>query len=101
MGTFDDLYAEGEKMGFAKGGRVKDTGNMPAKKDGDSAQEKEAGGRGKLRPGYEKGGYQKGGKPRSAKKGASKMAAKGVKKVNEIAGKKGMKVHSKKPMIGS
>lgn len=100
MGTFDDLYAAGEKMGFAKGGRVKDTGNMPAKKDGDSQQEKEAGGRGKLRPGYKKGGYKKGGK--KAKTGKQKMAAKGVAKLNSgDKGKKGYKVHSKKPMIGS
>lgn len=99
MGTFDDLYKEGEKMGFAKGGRVKDTGNMPAKKDGDSAQEKEAGGRGKLRPGYKHGGKM----PRNVKArgGKAKMAAKGVKKLNQIGQKKGTRVHSKKPMIGS
>jgi hypothetical protein len=60
------VASHGEAMGFKKGGRVKvkDTGNMPAKPDGDSQQEKEAGGRPKVRPGYKKGGkaMKKGGK---------------------------------------
>jgi len=96
MGIHDELYSEGAKLGFAKGGRVKDTGNMPAKKDGDSAQEKEAGGRGKLRPGYGKGGKA----TKRAAKGVDKMAAKGVKKVNKIRSKT-IKTHNKKPLIGS
>lgn len=87
MGVHDDLYKEGAKLGFAKGGQVKDTGNMPASK-GDSQQEIEAGGHGKLKPGYKKGGKMKG------KSGAAKMAKKGVDKLNK------MKVHSKKPLIG-
>ncbi len=87
MGIHDKLYEAGEKMGFARGGQVKDTGLMPASK-GDSQQDIEAGGRKKLKPGYKHGGK-------------SKMAAKGVKKLNKIAaGKKGKPVHSKKPMIG-
>lgn len=67
------LESHGKAMGFKKGGYVAsntsgefvmktkkqatmDHGNMPAKKDGDSEQEKEAGGRAKVRPGYRKGG---------------------------------------------
>ena len=92
MGIHDDLYKEGAKLGFAKGGQVKDTGNMPATK-GDSQQEIEAGGRGKLRPGYKKGGKTEKAQYK-AKKGAAKMAAKGVKKLNR------MKTHNKKPLVG-
>ena len=55
MGIHDKLYDAGAKMGFARGGQVKDTGLMPASK-GDSQQEIEAGGRKKLKPGYKKGG---------------------------------------------
>lgn len=54
-GHFDSLYEAGAKMGFAKGGVVKDTGNMPAIR-GDSQQEIEAGGRAKTSPGYKHGG---------------------------------------------
>jgi len=42
-------------MGFMKGGQVKDTGLMPASK-GVTDQDKEAGGHGKLKPGYKKEG---------------------------------------------
>jgi len=94
MGIHDKLYAAGEKMGFARGGQVKDTGLMPAAK-GDSQQEIEAGGHGKLKPGYKRGG-----KPcLKPAKGKGKMAAKGVAKINAL--KKGKPTHSKKPMIGS
>lgn len=56
------VESHGRAMGFMKGGpvKVKDTGNMPAKPQGDSEQEKEAGGRPKVRPGYMKGGAVKG-----------------------------------------
>lgn len=66
------VESHGRAMGFKKGGQVKaskdflmktektgnpaDHGNMP-KTEGDSEQEKEAGGRSKVRPGYKKGGY--------------------------------------------
>lgn len=69
------LSEAGEAMGFMKGGQVKknpespqfrmktektgnksDHGNMP-KTEGDNEQMKEAGGRGKVRPGYMKGGH--------------------------------------------
>jgi len=102
MGTWDDLYSDGERLGFKKGGAVKKTGqgtmktskqnsmdhgNQPAKK-GTSQQEIEAGGTPKLRPGYKKGG-------RSAKKGQEKMAEKGKselkKTLGATAGEKEMK----------
>lgn len=74
-----DQYASGSRMGFAKGGQVKqspqfkqktekqdsmDHGVQPAKPDGDSQQQKEAGGTKRLKPGYRKGGkaVKKGGK---------------------------------------
>lgn len=70
------VMEHGEVMGFARGGQVKkdvsgdfvmktkkmdsmDDGNMP-KTEGDSEQEKEAGGRAKVRPGYKEGGQVKG-----------------------------------------
>lgn len=83
-GHFDSLYESGKKMGFAKGGAVKDTGNMPAKADGDSQQEKEAGGRAKTRPGYKAGGkkrkMKRGGKTKDGyKKGGLAHASKAAK----------------------
>lgn len=71
--THPGLAEAGEAMGFARGGQVKKTpaskdfqmttkqadtmdhGNMP-KTEGDSEQEKEAGGRERVRPGYAEGG---------------------------------------------
>ncbi len=58
------VASHGEAMGFKRGGQVKQTtplpvkdrALMPATKKGDSAQEKAAGGRGKLKPGYKHGG---------------------------------------------
>lgn len=71
MGIHDKLYEAGAKLGFARGGPVKDTGIMPANK-GDNQQQIEAGGTPKLKPGYKKGGKTK----------------------------KAIKTHSKKPMVG-
>jgi len=49
------VVSHGSAMGFAKGGQVKDPGVMPASK-GTTAQEQEAGGHGRLKPGYMHGG---------------------------------------------
>jgi len=74
--THPGLAEAGAAMGFAKGGQVKkdvssnfkmttkqadtmDHGNMPAT-EGDSEQEKEAGGRKRVRPGYKEGGKVEG-----------------------------------------
>jgi hypothetical protein len=89
-----DMYSQGQRMGFAKGGAVKDTGLMPAS-EGCNEAEKEAGGHGKLKAGYKKGG-------KAAKKGKHKMpdgkmmADKDMKK----PAKKGKPVHKSTPMFG-
>ncbi len=127
MGTWDDLYSAGKRLGFQKGGRVKkdtssefvmktgkqdtmDHGVQPARK-GTTQQDVEAGGTPKLKPRFKKGG-------RSAKKGKQQMAEKGEtelkKKLGATAKKKGykhggkgyktggsVKVHSSRPLIGS
>jgi hypothetical protein len=115
--THPGLTEAGEAMGFAKGGQVKknpespefrmktektgnpsDHGNMP-KTEGDSEQEKEAGGREKVRPGYAEGGkvtdgykkcnmggkvcYKKGGKVYMLKGG--KMVAAGARAATRAA----------------
>ncbi len=131
MGIHDKLYSEGAKLGFARGGKVSkvtDTGLMPASK-GANQQEIEAGGHGKLKPGYEKGGKTKGRKVevevecmskggKAIKKGKGKKNLKlldpnSVVREGEMkkASKKGMpknvkakgggiKVHSSEPSVG-
>lgn len=88
-GHFDSLYEAGEKMGFARGGAVKDTGNMPATK-GDSQQEIEAGGRAKVRPGYKHGGKKK-----KAMKGGH-MESKAPQKMPKNVKKRGGSAHASK-----
>jgi hypothetical protein len=95
MGIWDDLYHDGERLGFKKGGAVKKMGKMktskqdsmdqPAKK-GTSQQEIEAGGTPKLRPGYKGGGKAKKGKEKMAEKGAKRLARakKGYQKGGEV-----------------
>lgn len=93
MGTWDDLYSAGERLGFAKGGAVKqspqfkmktgkqdtmDHGVQPARK-GRTQQEIEAGGTPKLKPKFKRGG-------RSAKKGKQKMAEKGETELKKTLG---------------
>ncbi len=65
----EKLYSAGKKMGFMRGGQVKDTGNQPARK-GSSQQEIEAGGTPKLKPGYKQGGAVKRQSTKSAKERA-------------------------------
>ncbi len=79
MGIHDELYKEGAKLGFAKGGTVKDPGVMPASK-GDNQQEIEAGGRGRLKPGYKKGGKAK---KHGKAYGKQPLVGKGSKKGNK------------------
>jgi len=105
----EGIVSHGETMGFKHGGQVKkmgggtmktkvtgnpsDTGVQPAKPDGDNEMEKEAGGTGRLKPGYKRGGkvdgyrkvvkggrtqYMKGGKA-YAMKGGKMHAMKGGK----------------------
>jgi hypothetical protein len=96
MGTWDDLYSAGERLGFAKGGAVKqspqfkmktgaqdsmDHGVQPARK-GTTQQDIEAGGTPRLKPKFKKGGTTS----RRAKKGKEKMAEKGKKELKKIVG---------------
>lgn len=91
---FDDLYKQGEKMGFAKGGQVKkmdsmDHGVQPARK-GRNQQEVEAGGTPKLKPGFKKGG-----KAKKKMKGGH-MKSKANKKMPKDVRKKGGLAHASK-----
>jgi len=90
----EGVTSHGEAMGFAKGGHVKqspqflmktkktgnksDHGVQPAKPDGDNEMDKEAGGTGRLKPGYKRGGkvdgyrkVMKGGQARYMKGGVA------------------------------
>ena len=120
--TGQGVESHGKAMGFAKGGQVKNTsgefvmktekmnsmdhGVQPAKK-GVTAQEQEAGGTGRLRPGYKEGGavkgytqkmmkggkacYMKGGKAYMMKGG--KMCPMDQKMLGGLAGKVASKAH--------
>lgn len=100
--THDKLKAHGKRMGYAYGGRVKDTsgefkakrgkqdsmdhGVQPARrgKNARSQQEREAGGTGRLKPGLKKGGKvckaEGGYMGAPAASGGAELAAKAIKK---------------------
>ena len=80
-----DQVDHGQRMGFKSGGHVKtgqmttksmdsmdsmDHGVQPAKADGDSQAQKEAGGTKRLKPGYARGGRSRKEKPKVKKHGA-------------------------------
>lgn len=107
-----DQLAHGQRMGFKTGGHVKqgpmvtksmdsmDHGVQPAKSDGDSQQDKEAGGTKRMKPGYAKGGsksrhvgrmrkagaYAKGGST-SKRKGRKKKSASAMERTKELKGR--------------
>ena len=66
-GHFDHLYADGERMGFAKGGAVNKSDHATIQRSEPTNElDKESGGKSALRPGFAKGGKAK--RPKKGKK---------------------------------